>query len=84
MRAAPVPVYNPACATPCMRTELIVLFAGLAMFASGLVMFYSAGPPYTKHIGTFVGIGGIGVILAGILLYLISKNEPPISEDLGV
>ncbi|RNJ75195.1 MAG: hypothetical protein D9C04_00065 [Nitrosopumilus sp. B06] len=70
-----------------MRTELVVLLAGLAMFASGLIMFYSVGTDlplrWVKHVGTFVGIGGIGVVLAGILLYLISKNEPPIS-DLGV
>lgn len=72
-----------------MRVELIVFLAGLTMLVSGLVMFYTVGsadPPLraVKNAGTFVGIGGIGVMLAGVLLYLISKNEPPISEDLGV
>ncbi len=28
--------------------------------------------------GTFVGLSGMGVALAGIVLYLINRNEKPI------
>lgn len=58
------------------------------MFATGLVMFYSIELGQTdptlrfiKNTGTFVGISGMGVTLAGLLLYLINKNEPPIKEQ---
>jgi len=39
---------------------------------------------FIKNIGTFIGISGMGVTLAGILLNLISKNEPPIKESYDV
>ena len=39
---------------------------------------------FIKNIGTFVGLSGIGVTLAGILLYLISKNEQPIKENYDI
>lgn len=60
---------------------------GILMFVSGLIMFYSVELGQTdtllrfvKNAGTFVGISGMGVGLAGILLYLINKNEPSIKE----
>ena len=34
-----------------------------------------------KNMGTFVGLSGMGVTLAGILLYLLNKNEQPIKEN---
>jgi hypothetical protein len=34
-----------------------------------------------KHGGTFVGLMGIGIMTAGILLYLIEREQPPIQED---
>jgi len=37
-----------------------------------------------KNLGTFVGISGMGVTLAGILLYLINKNEPTMKESFDV
>lgn len=68
-----------------MRAERTVFLAGIAMIAAGLVLFYVIGAGgFVRNAGTFVGLGGIGVALAGVLLYLISKNEPPIGEDLGV
>jgi len=70
-----------------MKSGMIVFVIGTIMFAAGLVMFYSIELGQTdpvlrfiKNMGTFIGLCGMGVILAGILLYLIDKNEPPIKE----
>ena len=70
-----------------MNTSTLVLIIGAIMFSAGLVFFYSIELGQTdpvlrfiKNMGTFVGLCGMGVILAGILLYLIDKNEPPIKE----
>jgi hypothetical protein len=57
----------------------------------GLVFFYAIELGQTndvlrfiKNMGTFVGLSGMGVTLAGILLYLINRNEPPIQENFDV
>jgi len=70
-----------------MKTNIVVIIVGTIMFTAGLVFFYSIELGQTdpvlrfiKNMGTFVGLCGMGVILAGILLYLINKNEPPIKE----
>lgn len=70
-----------------MKTNMVVMVVGAIMFTAGLVFFYSIELGQTdpvlrfiKNMGTFVGLCGMGVILAGILLYLIDKNEPPIKE----
>ena len=64
---------------------------GIGMFAIGLIMYYSIGMGQidpvlrtVKNMGTFVGIAGIGVTLAGILLYLIARNEPPLTEEFDI
>ena len=74
-----------------MKTGMINVTIGLVMFATGLVMFYSIELGQTdnvlrfiKNVGTFVGLSGMGVTLAGILLYLINKKEPPIKENLDI
>ena len=74
-----------------MKTGIPVAIIGIAMFAIGLILFYSIELGQTdpvlrfiKNIGTFVGLSGMGVTLAGVLLYLISKNEPPIRESFDV
>ncbi len=74
-----------------MRTGIVVVIIGIIMFAVGLVLFYSIELGQTdpvlrfiKNIGTFVGLSGMGVTLAGVLLYLLSKNEPPIKESFDV
>jgi len=61
------------------------------MFIAGLVLFYSIELGQTdpvlrfvKNVGTFVGLSGMGVTLAGVLLYIINKNEPPIKENFDV
>ncbi len=72
-----------------MKTGMINIIIGIVMFATGLVLFYSIELGQTdsvlrfiKNAGTFVGLSGMGVTLAGILLYLINKKEPPIKENL--
>jgi len=64
---------------------------GIIMFISGLVMFYSIEIGQKdqllraiKNTGTFIGLSGMGVTLAGILLHLINKNEIPIKENFDV
>jgi len=62
------------------------------MVICGLVLFYAiqTSPeiePFFKtirHTGTFIGLLGIGVTLAGILLYLINRNQPPIQSDFDI
>lgn len=68
-----------------------ILVIGIAMFVVGLIMFYSIELGQTdpvlrffKNVGMFMGLSGIGVTLAGILLHLISRGEPPIKENVDV
>ncbi len=70
-----------------MKVGMIAVIIGAIMFGAGLVLFYSIQLGQTdpvlrliKNIGTFVGLSGMGVLLAGILQYLINKNEPSIKE----
>jgi hypothetical protein len=59
------------------------------MFSTGLIVYYSIQSGQTdivmkniKYVGgTFIGLAGMGVTLAGILLYLINRNESPIQEN---
>ena len=74
-----------------MKMGIIIIIVGISMFGAGLVMFYSIElgqkDPIlrlVKNIGTFIGLSGMGVTLAGILLYLINKNEPPLKENYDV
>lgn len=74
-----------------MKPGFLIIIIGVSMFGVGLVLFYSIELGQTdpllrfiKNIGTFVGLSGMGVTLAGILLYLINKNEPPIKESFDV
>ncbi len=63
------------------------MIIGGSMFILGLILFYSISPEDNvnleniKNTGTFVGLTGIGVAVAGILLFLINRNEQPINEN---
>jgi len=74
-----------------MKLGKVIIIVGISMFTVGLVLFYSIELGQTdpvlrliKNVGTFVGISGMGVTLAGILLYLINKSEPPIKENYDI
>jgi len=75
-----------------MKGESIIIVTGLIMIIAGVVLFYSIqnNPDLdqllrqVKHGGTFVGLMGIGVTMAGILLRLMEKEEVPIQEDFDV
>ena len=71
--------------------EVTIMIVGVAMFITGLIMFYSIELGQTdsslrliKNTGTFIGLSGMGVTMAGILLYLINRNEAPITETFEV
>ena len=71
-----------------MKSESLIILFGLIMIVIGLLLFYSIqnNPDldqillYAKHGGTFVGLMGIGVAMAGILLRLMDKQNPAITE----
>ncbi len=71
-----------------MKVGLLVIIIGTIMFVVGLVFFYSIELAQTdpvlrfiKNMGTFIGLSGMGVVLAGILLHLLNRSEPPIKEN---
>ncbi len=71
-----------------MKMPIVITIVGISMFGFGLILFYSIELGQTdpvlrflKDTGTFVGISGMGVGLAGILLHLINKNEPTLKES---
>jgi formate hydrogenlyase subunit 3/multisubunit Na+/H+ antiporter MnhD subunit len=74
-----------------VKSESAIIISGTIMFISGLVLFYSIQNDsdmdqllrHVKHAGTFVGLAGIGVMLAGFLLRLMGKEQPPIEENYG-
>ena len=73
-----------------MKSGIPLAIIGTSMFIMGLILFYLINPEENKNLeiiknmGTFVGLSGMGVTLAGILVYLLSKNEQPIKENYDV
>ena len=73
-----------------MKTGKPWIIIGGGMFILGLILFYLINPEenknleFLKNMGTFVGLSGMGVAVAGVLLYLINRNEKPIKENYDV
>jgi hypothetical protein len=73
-----------------MRSGIVLIIVGIGMFNVGLILFYFIDVTEDKilenirNMGTFVGLSGMGVTLAGILLYLINKNTEPIKENYDI
>lgn len=72
-----------------MKMGSAITVSGIIMFFLGLILFYSIqespdlddSTRTIKHIGTFIGLMGIGVTVAGILLYLINRGQQATSEQ---
>jgi Na+-driven multidrug efflux pump len=75
-----------------MKSESVIIFSGLIMVFSGFLLFYFIENSsnldnvvkYTKHAGIYVGLLGIGVTIAGILLQIMGREQPPIQEDVDI
>jgi len=73
-----------------MKTGKPWIIIGGGMFILGMILFYLINPEgnknleFIKNMGTFVGLSGMGVTLAGVLLYLINRNEKPIKKNYDV
>jgi len=70
-----------------MKPGMLIIVIGITMFVVGLVLFYSIELGQTDPVLRLIknlGISGMGVTLAGILLYLINKNEPTMKESFDV
>ena len=73
-----------------MKSGITLVIVGIFMFSVGLILFYFIEVTEDKilenirNMGTFVGLSGMGVTLAGILLYLINKNTEPIKENYDI
>jgi hypothetical protein len=75
-----------------MKGSVAIIIAGVIMITCGLILFYVVQSNSQiesffrtiKHAGTFIGLLGIGVTLAGGLLYLINRNQPQIQENFDV
>ncbi len=73
-----------------MKSGIPLAVIGTSMFIMGLILFYLIDPEenknleFIKNIGTFVGLSGMGVTLAGILVYVLNKNEQPIKENYDI
>ena len=70
-----------------MRAGVPWMVIGISMFILGLILFYTIDYSENKNLeiirntGTFVGLTGIGVSVAGVLLFLINRNPQPITEN---
>ena len=73
-----------------MKSGITLVIVGIFMFSAGLILFYFIEVTEDKilenirNMGTFVGLSGMGVTLAGILLYLINKNTEPIKKNYDI
>ncbi|MEC4848236.1 MAG: hypothetical protein RI100_03525 [Nitrosarchaeum sp.] len=78
-----------------MKSGTVIIVTGGTMILFGLILFYGMQSisstesdekkffSIIKHTGTFTGLLGIGVSIAGFLLYLMNRKPAPIIEDYG-
>ena len=72
-----------------MKLNSVITISGIILIICGLILFYSLqnipdlDPELKalKHLGTFAGLSGIGVVIAGILLTLTSRQQPPFEKN---
>ena len=75
-----------------MNIEKAIAVVGMLMFLVGLIMYYSIDTNhiedsmlrFIKNIGTFIGLSGIGVVIAGMLLILIRRSTPSLYKGDGM
>ena len=74
-----------------MRIEKAIVIIGIILFSLGLALFYSIdlgqndqNLRFIKNMGTFIGLSGMGASVAGILSYLLNRNEVPLEGNLDV
>jgi hypothetical protein len=73
-----------------VKSGVPLAVVGISMFIIGLILFYLINPEenkkleFIKYMGTFVGLSGMGVTLAGIVVHLLNKNEQPIKENYDI
>ena len=73
-----------------MKSGVPLAVVGISMFIIGLILFYLINPEenkkleFIKYMGTFVGLSGMVVTLAGIVVHLLNKNEQPIKENYDI
>ena len=73
-----------------MKSNVSIIISGIALIALGGILFYSLEGNQNlepilkslKHLGTFAGLSGIGVVIAGILLTLTRRQESPDQQNL--
>jgi len=72
-----------------VKLNSVIIISGIILIVCGLVLFYSLQNipdlepelKALKHLGTFAGLSGIGVVIAGILLTLTSRQQPSFEKN---
>jgi len=72
-----------------MKLNSVITISGIVLIICGGMLFYSlqnipnldSELKALKHLGTFAGLAGIGVVIAGILLTLTSRQQPTVQEN---
>jgi len=72
-----------------VKLNSVITILGVILIFCGVVLFYSLqnipdlDPELKalKHLGTFAGLSGIGVVIAGILLTLTSRQQTSVEEN---
>ena len=74
-----------------MRIEKAIAVIGIILFSLGLALFYSIelgqsdqNLRFVKNMGTFIGLSGMGATIAGVLSYLLNRNQVPLEGNLDI